>query len=134
MISQYLATALKEAGLAWDPGGHDRFVIPERDLDGDVFSINDLSIEVQELAGRPSIMFNGTVEWALDWIHTGDVVWLPTEEQLRAALGSAFVALEASDEGFRCVIRMDGSTESFEAVTAVDAYGYALLASLERTG
>jgi hypothetical protein len=109
-------------------------VIPERDLDGDVFSINDLSIEVQELAGRPSIMFNGTVEWALDWIHTGDVVWLPTEEQLRAALGTAFVALEASAEGFRCTIRIDGSTKSFEAVTAVDAYGYALLAALERTG
>lgn len=134
MISQYLATALKEAGLEWDPGGHDRFVIPERDLDGDVFSINDLSIEVQELAGRPSIMFNGTVEWALDWIHTGDVIWLPTEEQLRAALGTAFVALEASAEGFRCTIRIDGSTDSFEAVTAVDAYGYALLAALERTG
>lgn len=133
MISQYLATALKEAGLEWNPGGHDRFVIPERDLDGDVFSINDLSIEVQELAGRPSIMFNGTVEWALDWIHTGEVIWLPTEEQLRAALGTRFVSLSATDEGFRCIIRLDGSTETFEAVTAVDAYGYALLACLERT-
>lgn len=131
MISQYLATALKEAGLEWDPGGHDRFVIPERDLDGDIFSINDLSIEVQQLAGSPAIMFNGTVEWALDWIHTGEVVWLPTEEQLRNALGDRFVALEATTDGFRCVVRRNESVEHFEAPTAVDAYGYALLASLE---
>ena len=132
MISQYLATALKEAGLAWNPGGHDRFVIPERDLDGDVFSINDLSIEVQQLAGHPAIMFNGTVEWALDWIHTGEVIWLPTEEQLRNALGDRFIALEATGDGFRCVVRVDASEEHFAAETAVDAYGYALLACLER--
>lgn len=131
MISQYLATALKQSGLEWDPGGHDRFVIPERDLDGDVFSINDLSIEVRELAGSPAIMFNGTVEWALDWIHTGEVIWLPTEEQLRHALGDRFIALEATNDGFRCVVRVVDSVERFEAASAVDAYGYALLACLQ---
>ena len=133
MISQYLATALKEAGIEWVPGGHDRFVIPDRELDGDVFSINDLSIEVQQLAGRQAIMFNGTVEWALDWIHTGEVVWLPTEEQLREALGTRFVALEATSAGYRCLIRVDDGTEGFEASRAVDAYGYALLACLEHS-
>ena len=133
MISEYLATALKEAGLEWNPQGHDRFVIPERELDGDVFSINDLSIEVQKLAGREAIMFNGTVEWALDWIHTGEVVWLPTEEQLRDALGRRFVALEATTSGYRCVIRIGDTTESFTATRAVDAYGQALLACLERS-
>ena len=131
MISSYLATALKEAGLDWDPAEHDRFVIPDRDLDGDVFSLNDVSIEVQQLSGSPAIMFNGTVEWALDWIHTGEVVWLPTEEQLRSALGDRFVALETTDEGFRCVIRRGDSVEHVDAVRAFDAYGYALLAILE---
>ena len=131
MISSYLATALKEAGLDWDPAEHDRFVIPDRDLDGDVFSLNDVSIEVQQLSGSPAIMFNGTVEWALDWIHTGEVVWLPTEEQLRNALGDRFVALETTDGGFRCVIERGDSVEHFDAVRAVDAYGYALLAMLE---
>ena len=35
--------------------------------------------------GPPLLRFNGTVEWALDSIQQDEVVWLPSEEQLRGA-------------------------------------------------
>lgn len=130
MISKTLALRLKAAGLAWEPAAHDRFVIPDRDLDDEVFSINDLSTEVRDVAGRPVILFNGAVEWSLDWIVSREVVWLPTEDQLRDALGDRFVRLQRLPQGYRCVALVGGTEQGFDAAAAADAYGEALLGVL----
>lgn len=129
MISVGLATRLRSAGLSWKPDCGDRFHIPDRSLDDETFLISDLSVYVTTLAdGIGAINFNGTSEWAMDYILTQDVVWLPTEAQLRERLGSRFRGLYPEDGGFRCVID-DG--RPFDAASASDAYGLALLAVLE---
>lgn len=132
MISFTLAKQLRTAGLAWHPAWGDLFHIPDRNLDDRAFVVADLSIDVTTLVdGIGAITFNGAVEWSLDYILTQDVVWLPSEPQLRAALAEAFVALVVTDTGFRCDIRSDDGTLGFEAVTAADAYGLALLNRLD---
>ena len=129
MISVDLAARLRAAGLSWRPRSGDRFHIPDRSLDEETFLIADLSVYVTTLAdGIGAINFNGTSEWAMDYILTQDVVWLPTESQLREELGSRFGGLVPVEGGFRCAID-DG--RDFEAASAADAYGTALLAVLE---
>ena len=44
-----MAQQLKEAGLAWKPAPGDRFAIPERDLDDEVFVLSNMTIEVHDL-------------------------------------------------------------------------------------
>lgn len=133
MISRDLARALHDAGLAWKPQDGDRFVIPDRDLEDQTFSVSEMSIQVDETAGGREIFFNGAVEWALDSIEQGEVIWLPTESQLREELGPAFESLHAGPDGFVCRVMVDGGGSSgFSARSAADAYGLALLAVIER--
>ena len=134
MVSVPLARRLQQAGLAWNPAIHDRFAIPDRDLDGQIFALNDLSTEIHEFGTMRAITFNGAVEWSLDWILSEDVVWLPTESQLRAELGDAFRALERSEPGYRCTFVVDGESEQAEASTAPDAYAEALIRLLQASG
>ena len=95
MISLDLAHSLREAGLAWTPTKGDGFVIPDRDLDDQVFVVSDMVIErFEPPSGGELLAFNGTTEWALDSLESGEALWLPREDQLRAALGEAFVGLE----------------------------------------
>jgi hypothetical protein len=131
MVSVALARRLQQSGLVWNPAVHDRFAIPDRDLDGQVFALNDLSTELHEFGTMRAITFNGAVEWSLDWILSEDVVWLPTEAQLRHQLGDAFEKLEATDDGYRCAFSVDGGTEYADAHAAADAYATALLRLLE---
>lgn len=110
---------------------HDFFAIPDRDLDGKVFVLNDLSTDIHEFADRAAITFNGAVEWSLDWILSEEVVWLPTESQLRDGIGDAFRALVATDSRFECHVAVGDRVEVLAAATAADAYGRALLTLLE---
>ncbi|MBT8208323.1 MAG: pilus assembly protein CpaE [Acidimicrobiia bacterium] len=130
MISIDLARRLADAGLLWEPEVGDRFMIPNRDLDDEVFSVSDMTIQVDSIKGVRQIFFNGAVEWALDSIEQGHVVWLPSEAQLRSALGRRFESLERLDTGFRCI----AGGVSFEATSAPDAYGVALVHHLELGG
>jgi hypothetical protein len=127
MISVELARQLQGQKLEWTPKLHDKFMIPDRDLGDQVFVIAELTIDVEELDGHATIMFNGAVEWSLDYIFSQEVVWLPSEEQLRDLLGASFVTLTRGDGGFRCEIDVDGMTVVFSAADASDAYGQALL-------
>ncbi len=127
MISPALARRLRDQGLHWTPALHDRFMIPDRDLDEQVFVIAELTIDVEKVAGHATIMFNGAVEWSLDYIFSQDVVWLPNEEQLRGLLDGQFVALTRVDGGYRCDLELDDMTIGFTAETGADAYGQALL-------
>jgi hypothetical protein len=47
VISIEPATRLRAAGLAWSPASGDRFVIADRGMDGDVFVVSGLTIDVQ---------------------------------------------------------------------------------------
>lgn len=132
MISVKLARRLRGAGLGWDPSDGDRFVIPDRNLDGRVFTISEMVVDVRSGPAGRFIAFNGTVEWALDAIMQREVVWLPSEEQLRNLLGEHFVSLAAVSEGFECAIDLEGERVVSTERTAADAYGMALLRWLER--
>ncbi|NHB84497.1 hypothetical protein G7085_07465 [Tessaracoccus sp. HDW20] len=54
----------------------------------EVFHLADMVIETRRLETGTIFAFNGTTEWALDSIPQAATVWLPSEAQLRALLGS----------------------------------------------
>lgn len=127
MISYPNARRLAVAGLPWAPAPGDRFVIPDRDLDGEIFYVAEMTIEVQQHHGAAVVKFNGTTEWALDSIPAADVLWLPREDQLRAALGDAFVALERQDEVWIITYEVAGANRRVREADTEDAYALAAL-------
>lgn len=133
MISTSLARRLRDAGLRWKPASGDRFQIDRPELDGDVFTVSDLTIEPHEYATGTVLGFNGTTEWALDSVAVEDALWLPREDQLRDLLRGAFLRLERDDDAYRVVLRLArGEEVEFASVSAPEAYGLALLSVLER--
>jgi len=140
MISLHLARQLKKAGLAWHANIHDFFAIPDRGFDDRVFVISDLQSSLDIFRGWPVVTFHGSAEWALDYILTTEVVWLPGDEQLRGALISqlgsdetAELILNYNAEVFSCAICSHGEWYKFEDPKGSDAYGKALLFLLERS-
>lgn len=131
MISVEVARRLRDAGLEWVPQDGDRFMIPDRGLEGRVFSISDMTIDVEDVPGGLQISFNGAVEWALDSIMKREVIWLASEAQLRDRLGLAFHSLERDDELYRCKVKVGDERRSYEATDPADAYGLALLDLIE---
>lgn len=139
MISIDLASQLKAAGLVWQTSNHDFFAIPDRGFDDKVFILADMMAYTELVQGWPVVAFHGTAEWALDYILTSEVIWIPTEEQLREALverldlnstsGQMTLALEA--DGYRCSITNNTKTSDFTAESAGEAYALALLHVLE---
>ena len=132
MISIELARELAAAGLTWTPANGDRFFIPDRDLDEEIFAISEMTVDVRKVPGGKEIAFNGAAEWALDAIEQHHVVWLPSEAQLREALGDRFVALERSDAGYTCLTNRRHQSAGYSAADAADAYALALLDRLNR--
>ena len=132
MIPLQLARRLVAAGLVWVPAPGDRFCIPDRGMDEDVFVLSTMTIEVHDLPGRTVIGFNGTTEWALDSVEQDDVVWLPREEQLRELLGAAFVRLEQVTGGYAVTATAgNGEDRRFVDIDAERAYARAVLSRLE---
>ena len=132
MITRDLAGRLQQAAVAWTPSVGDRFMIPGRDMDDDVFTVSNMVVEVRELPTGRVFGFNGTTEWALDSIAQKDVVWLPREEQLRAMLADAFVSMHATPGGFVVAVDRDGREERHIDIDAECAYARAVLSV--RTG
>ncbi|GAA1840236.1 hypothetical protein GCM10009687_01560 [Asanoa iriomotensis] len=122
-----LALSLREAGLRWKPAPGDRFAIPDRDLDDEVFVLSNMVIAVHELPEGPVIGFNGTTEWAMDDVEQSEAIWLPREDQLRDLLGGTFHMLEHTGTGYRAELSVADRRLTFEAATAEEAYGAALL-------
>jgi hypothetical protein len=129
LASRELAAALRDAGLRWTPTAGDRFVIPQPELDGQVFTLSDMTIEAHEYPTGTILGFNGTTEWALDSVAKDDALWLPREDQLRELLGGTFSSLRR-DGAEMVVTTRDaaGAEREFRAETAAEAYGLALLA------
>lgn len=137
-LSRELAVALRDAGLRWSPAAGDRFVIPQPELDTQVFTLSDMTIEAHEYPSGTILGFNGTTEWALDSVAKDEALWLPREDQLRELLGATFVALRREDAAdgtaaFVVTTRgQDGAAREDRAASAVDAYGHAVLALVRR--
>ena len=146
MLSLTLARQLKAAGLTWTPRLHDFFAIPDRQLDGHVFVISDITVFVEQLLGYPVVTFHGTPEWALDYVMLTELVWLPTEEQLREALEERLavrrgsrqagepqprLSFSTTENGYRCKIQYRGQELTFESLGASETWATALLYVLQ---
>jgi hypothetical protein len=115
---------LRGQGRPWTPSPGDRFVVPGRDLDDQVFVVSEMTIDVEDLPTGRLIRFNGTTEWALDSIPAHDVLWMPWEHQLRDLLGESFRLLRRTPEGW-VVALADGSEHRGD--DPEEAYALALL-------
>ncbi len=131
VISIELARKLRDAGLEWLPAEGDRFMIPDRGLDDHVFSISEMTVEVRRIAEQQRIMFNGSVEWALDSIVQSEVIWLPSETQLRDRLGRAFSSLDRNGDAFTCELTVNSEIKQYTADDPASAYALALLDLLD---
>ena len=134
MISLELAQTLKKAGLVWKASNHDFFAIPDRGMDDRRFVIADMMANLDLLQGWPVITFHGTAEWALDYIVTTEVVWMPTEAQLRQELEvllkdevEKVMQLWWENGRYHTQIQYRNQTLTFDAATASNAYGEAIL-------
>ena len=133
MITVTLARALRDAGLGWEPASGDRFVVPDRDMDDQVFVLSDMTVEVQRFPTGPVIGFNGTTEWALDSLDQDDALWLPAEDQLRERLGAGFRRLERTPDGYTVVVDDGAGEVRTHGADPDTAYGEAVLARLRAT-
>jgi hypothetical protein len=134
VIGAELAQQLKDAGLAWKPALGDRFAIPDRDLDEEVFVLSNMTIEVHTVPEGRVIGFNGTTEWALDDVEMDEAIWLPREDQLRELLGGTFRELRRGPAGYEVVIDLLGEQRTFADPSAEGAYAAALLHLLAAAG
>jgi hypothetical protein len=131
VISVGLARQLRLAGLRWKPSPGDRFVVPDRGMDSDVFVISDMTVDVHDLPQGQVIGFNGTVEWALDSVEAENALWLPRETQLRELLADTFRGLDRTARGWQVRTEHEGMSYTSEDADAEQAYGLALLYLLE---
>lgn len=130
VISLDLAQALCDAGMPWVPSSGDRFVIPGREMDDEVFHVAEMTVEVHSHHGEGVVKFNGTTEWALDSIPASDVLWLPREDQLRDALGASLVALEHELAEWIVTYDVGDALSRIRDTDVESAYARALLAVL----
>ena len=133
-----MARHLKDAGLIWIPAMHDYFAVPDRGLDDHIFVINDVMAYVEIRNNLPMVTFHGTAEWALDYLLTSEVIWLPKEDQLRMNVmrllspeSQPALLLASTEDGYRLEIQLPGGSRVFEATEASEAYAAALLHLLD---
>lgn len=137
MISTDLARALHDSGLAWRPASGDAFRIDRPEVEADVFTVSEMTVEAYEYPTGTILGFNGTTEWALDSVDLDDALWLPREDQLRELLRGTFRSLRresglgAGEGAYRVEAHIAGTTVSFAGSDAADAYGRALLALID---
>src|SRR5699024_4806727 len=94
MIDIDIARRLKHAGLRWEPADGDVFTIDNEHLRDEAFMLSSMVIEPMIARGGNRLSrFNGTTEWALDSVEQHEALWIPREDQLREALGEAFLSL-----------------------------------------
>ena len=126
MIGVETTRELKTAGLVWKPQPGDRFAIPDRGLDDEVFVLSHMTIEVHALPEGQVIGFNCTTEWAMDDLSIDEALWLPREDQLRELLGGTFRSLTRTPDGYAVRTGLLGAEQTFDAGTAEQAYAAAL--------
>jgi hypothetical protein len=140
VIALETARRLKEAGLTWQPAKGDQFVVPDRGMDEQVFTLNDMAVIIESLKGYPAVTFHGTPEWALDYVFVTETIWLPNESQLRTNLqerlteaGAPVFDLLFADGVYTCRFEWHREGLAFQGEDAPDAYAGALLHMLTAT-
>jgi hypothetical protein len=121
------ARQLRTAGLTWKPRLGDRFTVPDRDLDDEVFVLSNMTIQVHDRPEGRVIGFNGTTEWALDDVELEEALWLPREDQLRELLGGTFRQLRREADGYAVRVELLGEEHEFVAASAEEAYAMGLI-------
>jgi hypothetical protein len=134
LLGVEIAHQLKDAGLRWTPAPGDRFAIPDRDLDDELFVLSNMTIQVYNVPDGRVIGFNGTTEWALDDVELEEALWLPREDQLRELLGGTFRSLRRIEVSYQVDVDLLGEDRSFVAGTPEEAYAAALLHLLAAAG
>lgn len=127
MLGVQVARQLKIAGLEWKPQLGDRFAIPDRDLDDELFVLSNMTIQVHDRPEGLIIGFNGTTEWALDDVDLDEALWLPREDQLREMLGGTFRSLQVHQDDYSVRTELLGRQHEFTARSPEEAYAAALL-------
>lgn len=131
MIDIDVARRLQESGLPWDPMEGDLFTIDTELLRDEAFMLSSMVVEPAVGRGGERVFrFNGTTEWALDSVEQREAIWIPREDQLRAALGASFHSLHRAADGAHVVALSptDGTQpREVRAPHAEDAYAGALL-------
>ena len=138
MISRELSIALRDAGLVWHPESGDRFQLDlpeqvEAEIEADVFTVSEMTIEARRYSTGTILAFNGTTEWALDSVAFADAVWLPREDQLRELLRATFRSLTRLEDSFEVEVDIAGERRRFEHPDVAEAYGLALLELIGRS-
>ena len=138
MISRELSIALRDAGLVWHPESGDRFQLDlpeqvEAEIEADVFTVSEMTIEARRYSTGTILAFNGTTEWALDSVAFADAVWLPREDQLRELLRATFRSLTRLEDSFEVEVDIAGERRRFEHPDVAEAYGMALLELIGRS-
>ena len=138
MISRELALALRDAGLVWHPSSGDAFQLDlpanvEAEVEADVFTVSEMTIEARRYPTGTILAFNGTTEWALDSVALADAVWLPREDQLRELLRATFRSLTRLEDAFEVAVELGGECLRFEHPDVAEAYGLALLELIGRS-
>jgi hypothetical protein len=145
MISTALARRLRDAGLAWAPISGDVFQLApgasaaaDGELEGDLFTVSDMTIEAHLYPTGTVLGFNGTTEWALDSVALDDALWMPREDQLRDLLQGTFRGLERTegDGAVSYAVRTSraGVRQVFASDDPAEAYGLALLDLIRASG
>jgi hypothetical protein len=134
MLSQASAQSLMSAGLSWNPQEGDQFLIPEREMDSQRFTLSEMAVIPVLVKGVPAVSFHGTPEWALDYVHLDEVLWLPDETRLREELksrlqadGSDVFDLMYADGEYLIRFEWHGRALAFRAAEAEEAYAGALI-------
>ena len=115
MISTELARALQDSGLGWRPASGDAFRIDRPEVDADVFTVSEMTVEAHEHPTGTVLGFN----------------------QLRELLRGTFRGLQRAtdtEDGepvYRVEAVIAGTTMSFTGSDAADAYGRALLSLID---
>lgn len=134
MLSLTTAKALHDAGLAWTPVELDFFAIPLPGFEDQVFAVSNMTVLTEPIREKLALTFHGVAEWTLDHVWAGEVLWLPREGQLRDLLEERLagqpgggLCLCAVSLGYRCEVRLEGQTLTFDDSEASEAYAAALL-------
>jgi len=108
-------------------------MVPDRDLDDVLFVVSHMVVEVDDSSIGRVLKFNGTTEWALDIVESGEALWLPREDQLRVMLGPYFVALATTPGGYAVVVDREGYEQRHEDLDTECAYARAVLSVHRRS-
>ena len=132
MIDIDIARRLKHAGLRWEPADGDVFTIDNEQLRDEAFMLSSMVIEPMIARGGNRLFrFNGTTEWALDSVEQHEALWIPREDQLREALGEAFLSLHRDAGVFVVSVETEADApREVRAPRVEDAYAGALLIHL----